>query len=136
MTEPNTPQQVPPKAVEAARLARLSTLHLFFGFLLSFLPLPAAGLAIIPLAASLIYGVRHVRTLKRLKAPTGVVRMGWISIVMTTFLVAMVAAPLAQYQRSFDYQRCMWGANTQLAKSACADEYKQHPGPVQQFFTS
>ena len=43
----------------------LSLRYLLLGFLLSWLPLPASGLAAIPLALSLFYGIRYLRDVRR-----------------------------------------------------------------------
>lgn len=114
--------------------AQRSTGYLLLGFALSWLPMPISGLAAIPLAVSLFYGIRFQRQLRAMKAPAASRRMSVIGLAMTGLLIAMVVAPLAKYQASLDYQRCMWGANTQLAKASCENEFDQHPSELTQFF--
>lgn len=133
MSQPSNEQSKDPK-LPTVRYAALSTNFLMLGFVLSFLPMPAGGVAVIPLIASLVYGVRHQRVLRDAGAPKPTLRMGWISLALTGFLLAMVVAPLVQYQDSYAYQKCMWGANTRQAATACADNFNQHPGVIQQFF--
>lgn len=118
----------------AVRFARASTRYLLLGFLLSWLPLPASGLAAVPLIASFVYGVRAMRAAQRSGAGDPAASH-IIGLALTALLVVMVVAPLAQYERTLDYQRCMWGANTQLAAEACQQEHDQHPGSISKFFS-
>lgn len=128
MSEPTNTQ---PQLTDAQR----STGYLLLGFALSWLPMPASGLAAIPLLASLIYGIRYQRFLRSAGAPKPTQRMGIISLVITGFLIAMVVAPLAKYQESLDYQRCMWGANTNQAAESCRAQFDEHPSELTKFFT-
>lgn len=121
-----------PQMPENVRDAVLSTRYLLLGFLLSWLPMPATGLAVIPLVASFVYGVRHLRRVKRSEGQSVVPNV--VSLVLTGLLIAMVAAPLVQYERTMDYQKCLWGANTRQAKAACESAHDEHPGPWQRFF--
>ena len=114
--------------------AQRSTGYLVLGFLLSWLPLPISGLAALPLLASLFYGVRYQRFMRAHKAPAATQRMGWVSVGLTVLLIAMVVAPLARYQDSLEYQRCLWGANTNQARESCRAQFNEHPGQVTQFF--
>ena len=114
--------------------AQRSTGYLLLGFVLSWLPLPVSGLAVLPLLASLFFGIRFQRYMRAHKAPQANQRMGLLGLVMTGVLVLMVGAPLVKYQASMDYQKCMWGANTQQAKASCESTFDQHPNGITQFF--
>lgn len=111
----------------------LSLRYLLLGFVLSWLPLPVSGLAVIPLVISLYYGVRYLGDIRR-AGLTGAVLPNMIGLALTAALIAMVAAPLVQYQQTLDYQECLWGANTQQAHDACQSAYDEHPGTLQKLF--
>lgn len=111
----------------------LSLRYLLLGFALSWLPTPISGLAAIPLAISFVYGVRYLRDLKRAGMDQAVLP-NVIGLVLTGLLFVMVAAPVVQYERTMDYQRCLWGANTQQARDSCESEHDEHPGAIEKFF--
>lgn len=110
----------------------VSMRYLLLGFALSWLPLPASGLAVIPLVLSFFYGVRFVRDLQRTGQRKALLP-NMIGLAITAMLIAMLATPLVQYERTRDYQECLWGANTQQAQQSCQDSFDQHPGGVQTF---
>lgn len=111
----------------------MSMRYLLLGFVLSWLPMPVSGLAVIPLVISLFYGVRYLGDIRRAGLKNAVLPNA-IGLGLTAALIAMVAAPLVQYQRTLDYQECLWGANTHQAQDACQSSYDEHPGSVQKFF--
>lgn len=121
--------QLPP----GLRNNALSLRYLLLGFLLSWLPLPASGLAAIPLAFSLFYGIRYLRDIRRARVP-GAFGPNLVGIALTAILLAMTAAPLVHYERTKSYQECLWGANTNQARESCESSYSQHPNQVEKFF--
>lgn len=121
------------KLPEGVRNSALSMVYLLLGFLLSWLPMPGTALALIPLVLSFYYGVRYVQDLRRM-GKREAIGPNIFGLGLTALLIAMVAAPLVQYQRTMDYQKCLWGANTNQATEACQTRYNQHPGSVQRFF--
>ena len=72
----------------------LSLRYLLLGFLLSWLPLPASGLAAIPLALSLFYGIRYLRDVRR-AGVAGAFGPNLVGLVLTALLLAMTAAPVS-----------------------------------------
>lgn len=117
-----------------ARYAQLSTRFLFLGFLLSWLPMPLSALAALPLLASFVYGVLHLRELNRAGAPSVARSAGVIGLVLTGLLGLIVLAPAAQYERTWNYQKCLWGANTIEARESCKAEFNHNPSGVENFF--
>lgn len=122
-----------PKAPVGAPNSMLSLRYLILGFALSWLPMPGMALAVIPLVASFYYGVRFIQDLKK-SGQNKAVAPNMIGLGLTALLIAMVVAPLVQYERTMDYQKCLWGANTNQAREACENQHDQHPGTVQRFF--
>ncbi|MFK0647711.1 MULTISPECIES: hypothetical protein [Dermacoccus] len=111
----------------------LSLRYLLLGFLLSWLPLPASGLAAIPLALSLFYGIRYLRDVRR-AGVAGAFGPNLVGLVLTALLLVMTAAPLVHYERTKSYQECLWGANTNQARESCESSYSQNPNEVEKFF--
>lgn len=122
-----------PKIPVGLRNNVLSLRYLLLGFALSWLPMPGTALAVIPLVASFWYGVRYLRDVRSAGMKEAVLPNA-IGLGLTALLIAMVAVPLVQYERTLDYQRCMWGANTIQARDSCEAQHDEHPGSVQKFF--
>lgn len=124
-----------PQVPAGQRHNALSLRYLLLGFALSWLPMPGTALALLPLVASFYYGVRYLNDLRRAGAREAVAPNA-IGVGLTAVLIAMVLAPVVQYERTMDYQRCLWGANTHQAREACESQHGQHPGMVQRFFVN
>lgn len=122
-----------PKQPVGMRNNVLSLRCLLLGFALSWLPMPGTGLALLPLIASFYYGARYLQDLRR-AGESKALGPNAVGLGLTALLIAMVAAPLVQYERTMDYQKCLWGANTHQAREACESQHGQHPGLVQRFF--
>lgn len=114
--------------------SRTSTVYLLAGFALSWFPLPISGLAIIPLILSFWYSVRHLRALKAAGASSPLRRAASVGLLLTTLLVGFVLAPVLQYATTMNYQRCLWGANTQQAVHACEQANHHTSNSVAKFF--
>lgn len=106
----------------AANHTRSASGYLLLGVLASLMPGPYHLVAIAPLAAAVVEHVRALRALRGSALPRSARTWSAVGLGICAMLLGSLVMPYASVS-SRDYRDCLDGANTQLARQSCEQEY-------------
>ncbi|TWP35935.1 hypothetical protein [Leekyejoonella antrihumi] len=112
-----------PTAPPAVIHSRRSTGYVLLGFLATFMPMPFNIVAIVPLVAAVVESVLTLRAMREAKAPRATRQWTGVSLAVTVMLIAMVGVPYLFWGATSSYQKCMDGANTNIAQASCKNSF-------------
>lgn len=121
-TRPDAAEPRPP--VRPARLHGTRFLTLGLIALIGVrLPLPWVAVVVLIVVAADIEGVRTAMALSRERMRGTMLAVAICGIALVSLLGVSVVATLALYPITYQRQQCLQGANTDLAKAACATQF-------------
>jgi hypothetical protein len=120
----------PPASASRRHGGRFALLALA-GLLASRLPLPWMAAALVLVVAADVEGVLTARAIAREGGRA--VQLVWCvcGLSLISLLGLGVAGTLVLYPITYDRQECLSGANTEVAKAACKDDFDRRIGRLQ-----
>lgn len=109
---------VVPGAVHTRRLAVLMITGLAARALL---PFPWTAIALLPLGYGVLEGIRAVRAMRDAEAGTVTQLWASVGVALLVMMSLIVLLPFVTFGSSLDYQQCVDGANTSVARAECRE---------------
>ncbi len=106
-------------AAGAAPMRRMALMWLVGIAARLLLPFPWNGVALLPFAYGIAEGVRAMRQMR--SGGTGVALQVWMAVGVTLLVMMTLTLllPFVTFSSSMEYQSCLQGANTGVARAQC-----------------